>query len=91
MALMMIMVVSLLVYTLAQLRLRQALALAHQTIPNQKGKPTAIPTLRWVFQSFLFIRWLEIDGIQTIVNLTSKHKHILSFLGSSCQKYYFVS
>jgi hypothetical protein len=23
---------------------------AHQTIPNQKGKPTAIPTLRWVFQ-----------------------------------------
>ena len=91
MALMMIMVVSLLVYTLAQRRLRQALALAHQTIPNQKGKPTAIPTLRWVFQSFLFIRWLEIDGIQTIVNLTSKHKHILSFLGSSCQKYYFVS
>jgi transposase len=91
MALMMIMVVSLLVYTLAQRRLRQALALAHQTIPNQKGKPTAIPTLLWVFQSFLFIRWLEIDGIQTIVNLTSKHKHILSFLGSSCQKYYFVS
>ena len=91
MALMMIMVVSLLVYTLAQRRLRQALAAAHQTIPNQKGKPTAIPTLRWVFQSFLFIRWLEIDGIQTIVNLTSKHKHILSFLGSSCQKYYFVS
>ena len=46
MALMMIMVVSLLVYTLAQRRLRQALALSHQTIPNQKGKPTAIPTLR---------------------------------------------
>jgi transposase len=91
MALMMIMVVSLLVYTLAQRRLRQALALAHQTIPHQKGQPTAIPTLLWVFQSFLFIRWLEIDGIQTIVNLTSKHKHILSFLGSSCQKYYFVS
>ena len=91
MALMMIMVVSLLVYTLAQRRLRQALALAHQTIPNQKGKPTATPTLRWVFQSFLFIRWLEIDGIKTIVNLTSNHKHILSFLGSSCQKYYFVS
>ncbi|MFM7191261.1 MAG: IS1634 family transposase [Microcystaceae cyanobacterium] len=91
MALMMIMVVSLLVYTLAQRRLRQALALAHQTIPNQKGKPTATPTLRWVFQSFLFIRWLEIDGIKTIVNLTSNHKHILSFLGSSCQKYYFIS
>jgi transposase len=71
MALMMIMVVSLLVYTLAQRRLRQALALAHQTIPNQKGQPTAIPTLRWVFQSFLFIRWLEIDGIQTIVNRTA--------------------
>jgi transposase len=91
MALMMIMVVSLLVYTLAQRRLRQALALSHQTIPNQKGKPTATPTLRWVFQSFLFIRWLEVDGIKTIVNLTSNHKHILAFLGSSCQKYYFIS
>ncbi|MFM8293682.1 MAG: hypothetical protein ACKN9E_03940, partial [Microcystaceae cyanobacterium] len=48
-------------------------------------------TLRWVFQSFLFIRWLEIDGIKTIVNLTSNHKYILSFLGSSCQKYCFIS
>ena len=37
MALMMIMVVSLLVYTLAQRRLRLALAASHQTIPNQKG------------------------------------------------------
>jgi len=50
MALMMIMVVSLLVYTLAQRRLRQALALAHQTIPNQKGKPTVRQ------QSFVFFR-----------------------------------
>ena len=91
MALMMIMVVSLLVYTLVQRRLRLALAASHQTIPNQKDISTSTPTLRWVFQSFLFIRWLEIDGIQAIVNLTSNHKHILSFLGSSCQKYYFIS
>jgi len=91
MALMMIMVVSLLVYTLAQRRLRLALALAHQTISNQQGKPTAFPSLHWVFQPFLFIRCLEIDAIPAIVNLTSNHKHILSFLGSLCLKYYFIS
>ncbi|MEB3192912.1 MAG: IS1634 family transposase [Snowella sp.] len=91
MALMMMMVLSFLVYTLVQRRLRPALTAAHQTIPNQKGIPTASPTLRWVFQSFLFIRWLEIDGIPTIVNLTSNHKHILSCLGSSFQKYYVIS
>jgi len=45
----MIMVLCLLVYNLAQRQLRLALALAQDTIPNQLGKPTNSPTLRWVF------------------------------------------
>ncbi len=51
-ALAMVMGLCLLVYTLAQRALRQALASAKQTIKNQLGKPTATPTMRWVFQCF---------------------------------------
>jgi transposase len=40
----------LLVYSVAQRRLRQQLAHHNETVPNQIHQPTAAPTLRWVFQ-----------------------------------------
>jgi transposase len=46
----MIMALCLLVYNLAQRQLRLALAEQQESIPNQLGKPTDSPTLRWVFQ-----------------------------------------
>jgi transposase len=49
-ALLMVMTVALLVYSVAQRRLRQALARQSGTIPNQINHPTNRPTLRWVFQ-----------------------------------------
>jgi transposase len=49
-ALAMVMGLCLLVYTLGQRQLRQALAYCEETIPNQLKKPTSTPTLRWVFQ-----------------------------------------
>ena len=51
-ALAMVMALSLLVYTLAQRTLRQSLAQQGQTLPNQLGKPTSTPTMRWIFQCF---------------------------------------
>lgn len=54
-ALGMIMSLSLLVYNLGQRQLRQALAASATTIPDQLGKPTATPTLRWVFQCFMAV------------------------------------
>jgi transposase len=48
--LLMVMTLALLVYSVAQRRLRQALARQHETIPNQINQPTSCPTLRWVFQ-----------------------------------------
>ncbi len=42
----MVMGLCLLVYTLGQRALRQALEQAKQTISNQLGKPTATPTMR---------------------------------------------
>ena len=49
-ALAMIMGLCLLVYSIGQRQLRQALAQTNETIPNQRGKPTERPTLRAVIQ-----------------------------------------
>jgi len=48
--LLMVMTCALLVYSVAQRRLRHYLARQNETIPNQINQPTAWPTLRWVFQ-----------------------------------------
>jgi transposase len=48
--LLMVMTLALLVYSVAQRRLRKPLATHHETIPNQINQPTPSPTLRWVFQ-----------------------------------------
>jgi len=52
MALSFIMVLCLLVYRLAEFRLRSRLAQTQQTIPDQVHQSTARPTMRWVFQCF---------------------------------------
>ncbi len=52
MALIMVMALSLLVYSLAEKKIRQMLKESGQTISNQVGKPTEKPTLRWIFQMF---------------------------------------
>ena len=46
----MVMTLALLVYSVAQRRMRNRLETQGETLPNQIGLPTATPTLRWVFQ-----------------------------------------
>jgi transposase len=89
-ALAMIMALCLLVYNLAQRQLRLALALSQQTIPNQLGKPTNSPTLRWVFQCFMAVHLVSSHGITQIINLSAARLHILSFFSSACQRYYLL-
>ena len=48
--LLMVMTLALLVYSVAQRRLRMQLATHQETVPNQINQPTTSPTLRWVFQ-----------------------------------------
>src|SRR2546427_169958 len=48
--LLMVMTLALLVYSVAQRRLRQALVRQKESLPNQINQPTQRPTLRWVFQ-----------------------------------------
>jgi transposase len=87
----MVMGLSLLVYSLGQRSLRLALAKAQQTIPNQLVKPTASPTLRWVFQCFMSIHLVSFAGVKQISNLTSERGYILQFFSSFCRKYYLLS
>lgn len=89
-ALAMVMGLCLLVYTLGQRQLRQALTQAQETIPNQLKKPTSTPTLRWIFQCFQAVHLVHLDHQQQVSNLTDARLWILRFLGNACQKYYLI-
>ena len=89
-ALGMIMALCLLVYNLGQRQLRQALAGQDETIPNQLGKPTSSPTLRWVFQCFMAVHLVVFQGVQQVVNLTDERLHILRFFSPACRRYYLL-
>jgi transposase len=91
MALAMIMTLALMVYSLGQRQLRRALEQAHSTLPNQKGKPTARPTLRWILQCFQSVHLVFVNGIKSRIQLSSRQTLILQFLCSSSQQYYFLS
>jgi transposase len=91
MALAMMMTLALMVYSLGQRQLRRALEQADSTLPNQKGKPTARPTLRWILQCFQSVHLVFVDGIKSRIQLTSRQTLILQFLGASSRQYYFLS
>ncbi len=94
-ALSLIMVLCLLVYRLAEYRLRARLAETEQTIPDQVGKPTARPTMRWVFQCFEGIELLHVQTATTsltiVLRLESVHRLILALLGPLYEKIYIPS
>ncbi len=95
MALSLIMVLCLLVYLLAEFRLRTRLAETQQTIPDQVQKPTAHPTMRWVFQCFEGIELLHVSTCSTshtlVLRLQPTHRLILSLLGSLYEQCYLSS
>jgi transposase len=95
MALSLIMVLCLLVYRLAEFRLRARLAETAQTIPDQLQKATARPTMRWVFQCFEGIELLHIHTSSSsrtlVLRLQTAHRLILSLLGPLYEKIYLSS
>lgn len=91
MALAMVMGLCLLVYSLGQRHLRQALLKADQSLPNQLGKATQRPTLRWVFQCFMAVHYVIINGVAQVVNLSEQRCRILQFFSASCRKYYLLA
>jgi transposase len=94
-ALGLIMVLCLLVYRLAEHRLRTRLAETAQTVPDQLNRPTARPTMRWIFQCFEGIELLHIhsaSGVQSLVlRLQPMHRLVLALLGPTYENIYQIS
>jgi transposase len=84
----MIMGLCLLVYTLAQRQIRNALKESKSTIKNQLGKATNRPTLRWIFQCFQCIHLVEYNNEQHVSNWTPDRDFILNLLPDDCLHYY---
>ncbi len=94
-ALSFVMVLCLLVYRLAEHLLRRQLVATEQTVPNQINKPTARPTMRWIFQCFEGIDLLHIRSGShwhtQVLGLQSLHRQVLRLLGPVYSQFYFFS
>jgi transposase len=96
MAIAFIMVLCLLVYKLAEWRVRQRLASTGHTIPDQVRKPTQRPTMRWIFQCFEGIDLLHRlvpDGSRhtQILRLSELHRLVLQLLGPAYEHAYLLT
>jgi hypothetical protein len=92
-ALSLVMVLCLLVYRLAEHRLRARLVATGQTVPSQLKQPTDRPTLRWMFQCFegiSLVRFLPPHGppLPEITGVEPLHQQVIRLLGPTCAKLY---
>lgn len=87
-----VMCLCLLVYTIAQRYLRNRLEQARTSVPNQLGKPTRTPTMRWIFQLFegihLLIHRTRSRIKEIVLNMNPLRSHVLSVLGPQFEKIY---
>ena len=88
---MMLMGLSLLVYTIGQREIRKNLKAGKSSVKNQLNKATERPTLRWIFQCFQGIHCFKVEGEERISNLNEERCRILGFLPVACQKYYLTT
>ena len=95
MAMIMVMGLTLLVYSLAELHLRRQLKLLDETLPHQTGKPTQAITMRRVAQIFEGIDFLVIRSQghvieRKILNLTPVRLKIISLFSPHVRNFYLV-
>jgi transposase len=91
-ALTMIMVLCLMIYSIAEWKLRLKLEKENETVPDQKGKPTKKPTMRWIFFKFQGITELitqkeEITESE-VLNMEEVNWKILSIMGEQYENIY---
>jgi transposase len=96
MALLMVMGLSLLIYSLAERKLRQALKEMNAAVPNQQRKPTQTPTMRWVFQLFegldiLLVQQNDRIVLRQLLNLRPVQRQVITLLGPYVQKCYLFN
>jgi len=93
--LLMVMTLALLVYSVAQRRMRNQLAKIGETLPNQINQPTSTPTLRWIFQCMEGINrvLLNVGGqVSCIVDgITELRMKIIRLFGQRVCQIYQIS
>ena len=89
---MMIMTLCLMIYSVAQYRLRESLKELNEHVPNQNGKLTQNPTIKRVFKLFQGVQVLTVvinDIAQVLViNLNTTLKNILKHFGARAMEIY---
>jgi transposase len=88
-ALMMVMTLCLMVYNIAQYKMRKALKEREETIPNQLNKPVQNPTIRWIFQLMEGIGVIQLYDVakkevkRLVTNLNQLRKKIIRLFGDT--------
>ena len=94
MGLLMIMTLALLVYSIAQRRMRKFLKANRKTLPNQIKKEINAPTLRWLFQMLDGIEYLKIrlkDTVKIVyTGLNDLKMRIIECFGGCAKKIYGI-
>jgi transposase len=93
MALLMIMGLALLIYSLAERKLRQTLQEMNLSIPSSTRKPTQKPTMRWVFLLFegldiLLVKKNDVIVLRQLLNLRPAQEQVIMLLGPHVQNCY---
>jgi transposase len=92
-ALSMIMVLTLMIYSVAEWKLREKLKETGETIPDQLKKQTQKPTLKWAFRLMKGITEVKIGMgskvVTQIANMDEVKDKIIRLMGKNCEKYYF--
>lgn len=94
-ALMMVMTLCLMVYNIAQYKLRRTLEERNETLPNQLDKQIKNPTMRWIFQlmeGISVVRFykdtLKNPDKEVIANISNLGKKIIHLFGNTACEIY---
>jgi transposase len=97
-ALTMIMTLCIMVYNVAQFKVREALKANEDTLPNQSGKQVQNPTIRWLFRLMngVTVVRIAIDKSNNIfqefvANITDDIRKIITYFGSHAMTIYGTS
>jgi transposase len=92
-ALMMVMVLCLLIYNLAQYTVRKSLLERNETVPNQLKKPIGNPSMKWIFYFFHNIQRVYVAGTEThfVINLREEARQIIHYFGPIASRIYDTS
>ena len=86
------MTLSLLIYSIAQRRLRKQLKLLNKTVPNQIKQSTQKPTMKWIFQLFEGIYFVIVSSgnviKRLIEGLNELRISVIKLLGAAVKEIY---